>query len=473
MSGEGRPSRALDLALGACLFALLAAVYLVSPVRVMTDSRYTLLVSHALATEGTWNLGRWILRPDGEMPRLTRRPLVTPWQLLWHRGEVRYFYPVGTSLAAVPVVAALAPFGRSVVSPQGRYAEWREVRLQSWLAALATAATGWVVYRLARRELAPTGAAAIALAAGLGSSLWSVCSRLLFAHTLEALLLALVLLELLRWEDGARRRPVLLGSLLVAGFWVRPALALAALATAGFVAVRHRPALARLVATGAVGVAIFVAVSWSSWQATLPPYYRMVTGVSARGFLDAAWGQIASPSRGFVVYHPALLLVVAALLWRGIPGGRGPLVAWVGGIAAGYVVLYGSWSFWWGGGSFGPRLLAGLIPPLAWLAALAARALAAPVRREAKAPTSRRTLAAWTVAATLVVAAGAWVHGLGAASPTVARRAHEVGADLGRPRGLWSWRRHPAWRPLAAAAGIDARPERQRRPARRHGAPAP
>ena len=82
MSDAERPGRARDRVLGATLFVLLGAVYLASPVRILTDSRYALLVSHALGTTGSWDLSRWVppadalgveeARPSGD--RGDRRP---------------------------------------------------------------------------------------------------------------------------------------------------------------------------------------------------------------------------------------------------------------------------------------------------------------------------------------------------------------------------------------------------------------
>jgi len=73
-------------------------------------------------------------------------------------------------------------------------------------------------------------------------------------------------------------------------------------------------------------------------------------------------GLLTSPSRGLFVYSPVLLFSVAGLLWVAL---RGPalLKATAVGVVLNVLVV-SKWFVWWGGHSWGPRLLADTAPIL-------------------------------------------------------------------------------------------------------------
>ena len=82
------------------------------------------------------------------------------------------------------------------------------------------------------------------------------------------------------------------------------------------------------------------------------------------------WGGLAgilvSPGRGLLVYSPIAIgsLIGMALVWRR----HGDLLLrYVGPGVLCTLLLYSKWGNWWGGSSYGPRLLADLGPALALL----------------------------------------------------------------------------------------------------------
>ena len=470
--------RRAESAAGASLVVLAFAVYLGSPWRALLDPRYAVLAAEALVTTGSWDVAPF-LDPDARAraPRVPRpareRPDPGPgwlesgphYQLARRDDRVLYLYPPGVPLLAAPLVAVARVAGYSSLNEDGFYSYRRELGLHALLGALVTAAGALVVLRLARRELPLAPALGVALAAAFGSSLWSVASRALWTHTFAVVLVGLAWLELLRWDDGERRRPLWLGALLSAAFWVRPTSALVAAALTLYVALRHRSALPRLAGTGALGLVAFLATSWAMWGSLVPPYYALGSGMSSAGFGVAFLGLLASPTRGLLVFSPVLLLVPAVLARTGVPATRRAPAALAAALVGAHLLLYASWPMWWGGGSYGPRLLTELVPLLAWLGALAVRAAREPGARRGIPPAVRWALAAAAVALSL---AGAVAHGGGAVSE---RLYHALSRTSG-PEGprLWDWR----FNPYSAVARALAEPDgaqRRRRPGRRPALP--
>lgn len=428
----------------------------------LLDSRYALLVSESLLSRGSWDLEPYLGPPPEarDAAETRRRNWVRrrgagggegrgPYQLVW-RGEHRlYYFPPGTPLLSTPLLAAARVAGHGVLNEAGRYAYQRERELQELFAALLGSFAAALLFGVSRRELPVPWALGVTLAAVVGTSLWSVASRMLWSHSWSVVLLAAAWLELLRWEDGGRPRPVLLGALLAASFWVRPTNALVALGVTLVVALRHRRHLAALVATGAVGLAAFFATSWAVWGELLPPYFspERTSEISAGDALESLTGLLASPTRGLLVFSPLVLLIPIAFASWGIPRARRLLAAVAVAVLAGHLALYGVWEHWWAGASYGPRLLTDFVPFLVWLGALAVRS----GREAGRAKWLRPALVGLALP---LLAWSALSHGAGVFSRRIL---HVTSMSGGRsdPHLLWQWRRTPALQQLRAWGRTD------------------
>jgi hypothetical protein len=446
-----RRAVALDWLAGAAVAALLVVVYLHSPQRRFLDSRYALLGSQALLDHADFDLAPYLdwtvgaatppvaeddardedgEADDGEAgeagaPSEVRPRL--PYQLKETRGRLLYLYSPGTSIFSAPLVWVAGFAGYSPLGPEGRYEPGRELELQALLAAWLTAGTGLLVYRVARRELPPLPSAAVALVAGLGSGLWSAASRVMWTHTWSSLLVAAAWLELLRWEDGERRRGWLVGGLMVALYWVRPTGAVIGAAIAIYVFLKHRRALPALLAVGAAGLLAYFLYSLHYWGTLLPRYFRV-----GRHLLDERpraplvfFELLISPGHGLFAFSPVLLLVLWWLVrYRPSPSRRAfalfTLAAFFG-----FVALYSRWGW---GGTVGPRFLCDPTALLAWLGAHGWRRA-----REVHLRPAFARRAATAAAALALLAASAAAHG-------------GVAWDLRRAGG-----------PAAAAAGASPR----------------
>ncbi len=373
--------------LTALLMAAVALVVALADVRPArgSDPFGTLLVSKALVEHGTVRLDSL------GIPHLDQR-LGYRW---FERGGHQYYvYPLGTSLAAAPFVAIGQALGADVTVPD------TEVRVQHWLVVLCAVATVWVLLRLARR-LVPFGPAwACTAVFWSGTSLASVAGAALWSHTL-ALLLALVAVDLVVAAETERRpvRWAWLGVMLFAAYLCRPTMAVFAVAVLGWTAWRDRRRALMAGIAIAVLLAAFAAFSIREFGEWLPPYYRM--GMSGGAFTASALaGLLVSPSRGLLVFSPILLAAWAArpLARQDWPLGAGWLLVAVGWPLA-LVAALSRWEMWWGGGCYGPRLLADTLPGL-FLLTLRTW----PVRR----PAGARWLGIVVLAAAAL--GSAWIH---------------------------------------------------------------
>jgi len=415
------------VAIAVLLAAAILWIYLASPAQRPLDPRFAILTAESLLERGSWNLAPYLphLAPGadaaGDPPRL-------PYQLNRRGGALLYFFPPGTPLLTAPLLALARPFGASSLRGDGSFDPDREWRLHKVLGSLLSVAIALMIFALARHEAGALAASVTMLVAALGGPLWTVTSRALWSQTWSALLGVAVLLELVRWEDGGRARPVLLGGMLTGMVWVRPSNALTAALVLGFVFAVHRRQVLRATATVAAGAAGFAVWSSLVWGKLLPPYVLMERPWSDEGPWLAFLKILGAPRYGLLVFSPVLLAVAWVLLRRGLPGRRVRLARLVLAWIASHLVLLALTGPNWG--LAGPRLSADLVGPLAWLGALASAAPRDADRRP-RSPLRRRA----GIAATGLLCAASVLASFGAVyvlqGPRLSRTWLDAAAEAG------------------------------------------
>jgi GT2 family glycosyltransferase len=323
-------------------------------------------------------------------------------------------YGPATGLFALPFVAAAYPFVENL--PQRPDLLWRISKLA---AAFAVAASAWFLFLIAADFLRLSTAVMLALAYGLATSVWSVSSQALWQHAPGEFFLALGMYCLFRVVRGQGRAPpgaaargktgaasevatsgragyapYLAGLAFALAFLCRPTNSLAVIA--GFVVLlADRRALLRYVVGGAPVAALFFAYNlhyFGQWIA-----FGQVSALAerARSHEATAWVKVAetaalvktvdtmslwrislckglagvliSPSRGLFVFSPIFVVSVwgALRIWRD----RRWLPLRAAALATlGIWLVVARWAGWWGGWSYGYRLVVDTAILLALLA---------------------------------------------------------------------------------------------------------
>jgi hypothetical protein len=160
--------------------------------------------------------------------------------------------------------------------------------------------------------------------------------------------------------------------------WNRPPNAVVALAAAAYVAFHRREQLVWFLGGAlapALALAAYSVTHWGSLWALgqgqrLGGQHGLHTLHFTGPLLPNLAGTLASPNRGLFVFTPVFLLALP-MLWRVLSRPRErPLFTFLSLAALAHLLVHSLWSVWWGGASFGYRLLTEMVPLLILLLAL-------------------------------------------------------------------------------------------------------
>ena len=413
------------------VFVAALAIFLWSPVHHLLDSRYLLLVSESLLERGGFALDRFL--DPAVRDAVCAEAEGAENQLRCIDGRVYHYFPVGGAVLAVPFLAVARTFGVRPVDASGAWNLEGEMRLQRFIASVLMASFAVVILEIAAMLLPMPSTLALLIAMIVGTQVWSTASRGLWPQTPMILLVGLAVLELARAQvDRREPRPVWLATLLGCAFFTRPTAIIAAAAVALYLLPQRRKVWTRFAAVFAAWLAVFAGWSLSVFGTPLPPYYAR--GLESTHFAEAFAGNLVSPSRGLLVFLPQLLFL-GYLLIRYPPRNQRPLAFLAGAVAITHLLVTSAYPHWWGGHSFGPRLLTDMLPWLALLAVIATDSWLHP-RTHLRRP---RTLRAEGIAAGCLVLAAVLIHAGGALSPR-SEIWNSSPQDVDRvPARLWDW----------------------------------
>ena len=453
------------------IFVVTAVVFLSSPVYIFGDSHFTLLLSHSILRHGDVTLDRYLTRPLD--PRLFRhRPTPRLYQVMTARGHTYYVYPVGSSVLSMPFIPALNAMGLAPVRVDGAYDLDGELAMQRLVASVLMAVLASVFFLTARLVLSPSWSMIVALGAAFGTQVWSTASRVLWSHTWGIVLVGLVILLLVVNERRQTSvNPFLLATLLAWAYFVRPVHSIAVVTVSAYVILYKYDwkSSVRYAITGGAWLLAFVGYSHHYFGQALPPYYlhrSFLLGVTLsylKAYVLTAAGHLVSPSRGVLVYLPIVLFIAYLLVRyrRTLPSMPLTVLAFANIVGLGVVVS--AWKNWWGGHSYGPRLLTEIVP---WLVLLAIMAIGGMLSASAPGPSRRPRSLELAVGAALLVLSVA-IHARGAlAWETVLWNYYPVDVDRRQER-LWEWNDPQFLAGALRALGPDAYFYDPRRPRER------
>jgi hypothetical protein len=167
---------------------------------------------------------------------------------------------------------------------------------------------------------------------------------------------------------------VWLASLLAWAYFVRPTNAIPIIAVTVYIFIFYRHLFIQYAATGFVWFALFIIYSWTHFHQLLPNYY-LASRLTFNHFGEALAGNLISPARGLFIYVPVLLygfyLLVRYRKHLAFPAlAKLSLV-----VVLVHWIITSGFPHWWGGYSYGPRLMTGIVPWLVLLVILGIQAM--------------------------------------------------------------------------------------------------
>lgn len=422
------------------LFVVSFTIFVIAPVRQVTDSNYSVLLSESLLHHRTFSLDPY------NIPRFAPRfhdntykdgPL---YQIEYVGNRLYYYFPPGSSVLSMPFVEVLNLFGISAARADGTYDIDGEIRIESLIAALLMSILIVCFYILARSYLSsPTSSILIAVAAGFSTPIFSAASRALWGDTWATLLIGLILVLLVATaHQRLNFHPELIATLLAWSYFVRPVSAIAILAITIYCLVLYSRTILRFLVTGLVWLLLFT--GWSFWNFhSLIPRYFMPGRLVFRQFAEAVAGNLVSPSRGLLVFVPILLVVLYMLIkrWRQIPDK--PLAYAAIAVIIGHIVVVSGFDPWNGGACYGPRYMIPLVP---WFVVLAVIAFSVGTRDESIKADSNRRLPGHVKYAVVVIllAIGFFLNARGAVSHETWQWIPVDAEAQAFDQRIWNWR---------------------------------
>ena len=273
-----------------------------------------------------------------------------PYYLQIRYGHYMSEYTPGPALLALPVYVVPVLAGTSANSPL-------LPDLEKLSASLIVTFSVLFLFWALREMVAPGWALVIAVVYAFGTSSLSVSSQGLWQHGPGQFFVALALFLIVK---GRQNESYLgyAGFALGAAVLMRPTNALVAVPIGLWIIHKHRKDLFRFAAFAVPPLAfmfIYNLVYFSSIVGHVP-------GTWDRPLLEGLSGLLFSPARGLFIYSPIILLSLVGI-YQGWRSGD-CFLRYLSLCPLFVVLLYSKWWMWWGGHTYGPRLLSDLFPIL-------------------------------------------------------------------------------------------------------------
>jgi hypothetical protein len=269
---------------------------------------------------------------------------------------------------------------------------------------------------LVRLGAASRDALLLTLIYALASNTWVVGSQALWLHATTEMLVTFGLWMLLIANDNAT--PLALtaaGIALSLAAANRPPTMILAILLVIYAFRRHRLQTWIMIAPAAVVAALYFAYNLYFFD-TLTGEFTTHSGWTTPMATGLA-GLLFSPSRGLFIYTPWTLFSCAAIALAIFTQSWASMYRYLALAAIGELLIYSKWWCWWGGSTFGPRMLTDILPLLTILLL----PLLASIRK--------RALLKWVFAATVIFSLSVQLVGAYFEWP--------VYLD---PADFWSWR---------------------------------
>ncbi|HSR33228.1 MAG TPA: hypothetical protein VLY63_21895 [Anaerolineae bacterium] len=311
-----------------------------------SDPRGTLLVSEAILVHRTVKL-------DDYPTKL----FLGQSQFHEKNGHFYYFFPMGTSLASLPFVALARGFGFDIRES--------EPELQIVIAAFAAILSFFLLLKLASLFLDRYNALLVASAYWFGTSLASTNGTALWSHDFAVVFgLTGIYAAIRSTRELQTRAWPQIALALFGAYLCRPTMSLLVVALLCYLFTYSRGMAIKAGLLFLVCFGAFVAFSILEFGQVLPDYYwpERLVGPDMH---KALYANLLSPARGLLIYSPFIPWAWAC--WALSKKAWGLRKSWLlVGIAwpLAHWVAISRFPQWWGGYSFGPRLMTDVLPGL-------------------------------------------------------------------------------------------------------------
>jgi hypothetical protein len=387
------------------------------------DTTPARFIPFSILLDGTTTLDRFFaaevggaagLRQAGPEERM-RYYYLTP-----RNGRLYSTYPITTPALITPLYAPVVWLkGKWTTQEIEQIAPIGEKLTASLIAALSVAGMYLLLTALTNHR----HAVLLALAFGFATTTWTTSSQALWQHGPSVLFIILTLAVLAHRPNATW----LVG--LSAGLAVdsRPSnlfFLLAVIGVVGYSRRSFRSATQVALAAAVAGLPLAV-YNWVVFR-DLRGGYGRVDDAFRGSLAEGLAGVLISPSRGLLIYSPVLLagFIGLYLVCRRGTALRSPVYLVAAVFLATQLVFFGWWDAWWGGWSYGPRLLTEAAAVLVVLSAPAVERL----------QLSRMARSAFVI----LLLYSASVQAIGALAYTGGWDATPVSVDRD-PDRLWDW----------------------------------
>ncbi len=333
------------------------------------DPETALLVAQSIIEHGTIKLD-----PYKDVVQYKHGGLGGNYRVEFKAGHFFYRYPIGTSVFSIPFVFVANLMGQDMAVAAHDHA------LQSFIAALLCAFIFVIIYKICICYVSSIASLVIAIISMMGSAMISTMGTGLWNLNFMVLFNLLTLLHLARYDTTQIKRlnPYWLGFLLFAAFFCRPTSAYLVAAVFIYLFWQNRNIALKMIASFLMLFVCFMLLTWFEYGALLPDYYLPKDHIlDETSWTLALYGNLLSPARGLFIYSPFFLLVLIGVIYFFASLKQYPLF-WLTIIWFWFhLVVISNNTVWWGGNSYGPRLLIDSMLALILLTALLWREISA------------------------------------------------------------------------------------------------
>lgn len=346
------------------LFLVFLGIFLFARAQQVTDSRFSVLLSHALYNDFSNNVKPYMENHNNAQTYLEDAQLVR--QNINQKNEKWVMrYSQVPSWLIMPMVFILDQIGLSVVDEKNKLWDIKnEITQQVIIASILSALYGAILFTIARLWLATKFAIIITVVLVLGSGVASTLSRAVWTDTFGCLFTILAIHHLaLVHKKNSTLRPIYAIFLVSLAVFCKPLYIFSAITIVLWLIKLEPKKLLPSIVFASIGAIVYITYSFIINKSFIAVYNF---GDFTFPTWEYFWGIIISPSRGILIFWPWIFFVVCALvlIYKKIDLAEKNIIKLATLPIIFLIILLSTYNLWWAGLAYGPRLQTPMLP---WL----------------------------------------------------------------------------------------------------------